>query len=364
MPREQHRAPTPWSVLLTVAVGLSALGAGCDGSNGDDPVYGPGTTGNLSEEVYQEVRTGDFGEFPAMRLVGSVPGDGATNVPVGTDVVLEFSDAVDPASLQFDGAIQLLDPQGASFPGSTRLLGPTSVIFEPLGVLGGATTYVVRVSTALRSLDGLGVPRAQFVTFSTGSTLTQGSLVINEIFAGSSDTNGLPTGAPTDEQFVEIVNTSASPQNLRGLRLSTNARPNAHQFDEDLVLPPGGALTVFGRAAPDAPGAVSADQGLFLNSLGDTVTLRSTLTGTPTQLDQVTFPQLPRVPGLRDVNESLTRSLDAQIGDTTGATFIPHFDAPGALGAFSPGARINGQVFDTFRVDVTEGPQLGAATPR
>jgi hypothetical protein len=168
-------------------------------------------------------------------------------------------------------------------------------------------------------------------------------VLINEVYAGSADSNGRDDQNPAqDEQFVEIVNVTNQDLSLLGLRLTTNARPQAHVFGA-VVLPPGGAIVVWAKAPAGARNVEASGDGLLLDPLGGyRVRLESTATTPPTPIDEVIFPQSGRGGRAPDFDESFTRVVDAGVGDLPGERFVRHPDAPGAASTFSPGGRVNG----------------------
>lgn len=153
-------------------------------------------------------------------------------------------------------------------------------------------------------------------------------LVINELLADpdgtTGDANGDGTVDTSNDEFVEIVNTSDSAIDLGGYTLS-DAVGLRHTFSSPTILPGGQSITVFGGGTPtNIPGlSTTASEGfLGLNNGGDTVTLAD---GSSTTVATVTYG------GEGGNNESLAREPDF-----TGA-FVAHSSITSNSVAFSPG---------------------------
>ncbi len=165
------------------------------------------------------------------------------------------------------------------------------------------------------------------------------SIVINEIHADpasdlSGDANGDGIRDATQDEFVELVNTGASPLDISGWTLSDGVLVR-HTFPINTILNPDQAIVVFGGNTPTGSfgGAVvqTASSGaLGLNNGGDTVTIN----------DGVQDVAIQTYGSEGGSNQSLTRDPDR-----TG-NFVQHSTATGAGGAlFSPGTLIDGTPF-------------------
>lgn len=105
-----------------------------------------------------------------------------------------------------------------------------------------------------------------------------GRLLVNEVMANpDEDMNADGELDGGDDEYVEVVNAGAQPLDLTGWTLSdgTSAR---HRFPTGSVIPPGGALVVFGGGTPElAAGTtlvqVASSGALGLNNGGDSVKL-------------------------------------------------------------------------------------------
>ncbi|HJU57023.1 MAG TPA: lamin tail domain-containing protein, partial [Pyrinomonadaceae bacterium] len=163
----------------------------------------------------------------------------------------------------------------------------------------------------------------------------------------------------SDDEFVELVNTTARDLNIGGYQLFTRGTTAAndtlrHTFAPGTIFPAGSAIVVFGGGNfnpkhPAFGGAqvFKASEGeLSLVNTGGVVSLRNA----DEQL--VTIFSYGGSTGLNgSANQSLTRSPDI-----TGA-FTLHTTASGSNGApYSPGTRVNGQPFTSpaiARIEVT-----------
>jgi len=161
-------------------------------------------------------------------------------------------------------------------------------------------------------------------------------LTLNEILAdpasgSDGDANQDGSRSATEDEFVEIYNTSTSgPVDLSGYELKDGVSVR-HVFSQGTTLDPEESVVVFGGGAPASsiPGLVhvSSTGGLGLNNGGDTVTLTD---GAGINLLSHTYDGSVS-------DESITRSPDF-----TGS-FTAHSSAAGSGGAlFSPGRTVEG----------------------
>ena len=186
------------------------------------------------------------------------------------------------------------------------------------------------------------------------------AFVINEILADpagdlSGDANGDGTRNASQDEFVEMINTSASPIDIGGWTLADGYGVR-HVFPGGTVIPAGCGIVVFGGGSPTGIfGAMmvqTASTGsLGLNNGGDTITLNNGTTEVATHA----------YGSEGGNNQSLTRDPDI-----TGA-FVQHSTATGSGGAlFSPGTMVDGSSFigcapSTFEIFEIQGS--GTASP-
>lgn len=165
-----------------------------------------------------------------------------------------------------------------------------------------------------------------------------GDLVINEFLAADnvSDANCDGSTVNTNDEFIELVNVSSKTLDLQGVTVA-DAIGVTHTFAPNTLLPAGKSIVVYAGGAAmclDVNGVIAngtmPSQGLRLNDLGDTITIKS---GADEVLQALTYPG-------QTLNVSSNRSPDV-----TGTTYVNHDTVPGAIGAFSPGKRANGTLF-------------------
>jgi uncharacterized protein (TIGR03437 family) len=181
-------------------------------------------------------------------------------------------------------------------------------------------------------------------------------IVINELLADppdgiAGDANHDGTRSASQDEFIELVNTTGRDMDLSGYQILT--RPDAfaaetirHTFAQGTIMPAGTAILIFGGADkatfnprdPVFGGAqvfTSSTGSLSLINSGGIVTLRDSAGAI---LDQLSYGGSSGLKG--DANQSLTRSPDM-----TGR-FSLHKDAEGNAGRlFSPGTRVDGAPF-------------------
>jgi uncharacterized protein (TIGR03437 family) len=176
--------------------------------------------------------------------------------------------------------------------------------------------------------------------------------------AGDANRDG--TRDPSDDEFIELVNTTAHDIDLSGYQLLTRSSTTTtdtirHTFAAGTILPACSAIVVFGGGTFD-PGnplfggsqAVKASSGgLSLINTGGVITLRDQAKAIITSL---TYGGTTGLNG--DANQSLTRSPDK-----TG-NFVLHQAAGDSGGrSFSPGTQVSGSAFALcnpfVRIDVS-----------
>jgi len=187
--------------------------------------------------------------------------------------------------------------------------------------------------------------------------------VINEIHADpagdlTGDANGDGVRHFSQDEFVELVNTSASDIDVSGWRLSDGAGER-HMFPPGSVVESGCSVVVFGGSTPTGEFGASLVQtassgALGLNNGGDTITLSDGVIDLTVSYG-----------GNGGNNQSLTLEPDV-----TGASYVEHTNASDAGGAlFSPGTQAGGSQFSGCEV-LPQGPFAiheiqgnGAASP-
>lgn len=192
------------------------------------------------------------------------------------------------------------------------------------------------------------------VTDDPGDTF---GLVINEVYYGLdanlTDANldgQTSTGTPYADEFIELVNSTASPIDLTDYSMEDNFG-NIHSFPAGTVLPAGAAVVVFGGGDivdghtsnfGTALVQKSSNGGLFLNDDGsDFVRLFNA------SLEEVHAADLPDKTG-SIVDSSMTLATD---GDAS-TPYLLHVNSTGG-GAYSPGTTNGGTAFFTITDSLT-----------
>ena len=110
-----------------------------------------------------------------------------------------------------------------------------------------------------------------------------GALVVSEILAdppkdARGDANGDGERDPSEDEFIELVNTGTTPICLGGWALGDAEQAERHVFPLGRALGPGATLVVFGGGIPTGGFGGAAVQwahdGLSLSNGGDVITLR------------------------------------------------------------------------------------------
>ena len=174
-------------------------------------------------------------------------------------------------------------------------------------------------------------------------------LMINEFLADPpdgdlGDANHDGVRDSSDDEFVEIVNTTTRDLDLTGFQLQTRSLTGAndvlrHRFVGGTIVSAGTAIVVFGGGSVDASDPVfggaqvvsASDRGLGLTNSGGVITLRDS---SGTIVTTVTYGAGLNLPA--DQNQSLTRQPDVD------GPFALHSVAAGRNESrFSPGTRVD-----------------------
>lgn len=170
------------------------------------------------------------------------------------------------------------------------------------------------------------------------------NLILNEILYDPSnngldgDANGDGAYVHAEDEFLELVNMSASAVDISGFAVFDDENyaindPN-HVFPEGSIIPAGGALVLFGGGTPtgtfgNAIVQTSTSGDMNLNNAGDYLRI--------IDLEGNVVIEFDIEPLSNNPNESYTRDPDL-----TGE-FVQHASVNGAL--FSPGTRTDGSPF-------------------
>ena len=181
------------------------------------------------------------------------------------------------------------------------------------------------------SLVSLATPSPAFV--GTSDAGCGAKLIVNEVMPN-------PIGTDLGQEYVELLNVGYRPADLSGWSLLSGGALR-HKFPPYFQMPGGAVTTVFDRGAhAGVPGAVVSSSGnLSLANTGGTVELRSAAN---VLVDSFTFGAAP-VEGV-----SKNRSPDME---PSGAV-IEHSAVPTAVGASSPGKRVDQSEFSSVGAPV------------
>ena len=178
-------------------------------------------------------------------------------------------------------------------------------------------------------------------------------IVINEVLsdppdgiAGDANHDALRDGS--QDEFIELVNTTAHDIELTGYQLSTRASgaiadTTRHTFASQTVLPACTALVIFGGGNPDTNNPAFAGSqivkastgGLSLINSGAVITLRDNASHVVTSFEYGSDTGFNG-----NASQSLTRAPDIS------GAFTLHHDATGSAGRlFSPGTKLDGTGF-------------------
>ena len=163
------------ATVLNLVTGQSLDVACADG--GFDPQALAAKVGDTLE-VKTRSRNGvtavDFAVVPRRRppqIVRTDPPKGKTDVPLNTQILIVFSEPVDPATLA--GAVRLLNGTTVVSGTVTPTVSGIDATFDPASPLAPNTTYQLEVSTGVRGLTGAALDSPTRISFTTGSTGVQ-----------------------------------------------------------------------------------------------------------------------------------------------------------------------------------------------
>lgn len=271
---------------------------------------------------------GDGGASPRVARVELSPSD--ATVPVGGEMSFE--------ARAFDALGEEIENAHVSF--DTNAINVATV--DASGLARGLAAGVANINA------NVGGVTAQSVL----NVVTR-TLVVNEVLAdppdgAAGDANHDGTRSGTDDEFIELVNGSASALDLSGWTLRTRplngtSETVRHRFAQGSALPSGEALVLFGGDGANAEdpifggalvGRVSSSS-LSLTNTGLTILVRDADGNLVTQFS---YGESGDGFGGDSVNQSVTRAPDVTGG------FVLHAAASDGR-RFSPGTRADGSFF-------------------
>ena len=197
--------------------------------------------------------------------------------------------------------------------------------------------------------------------FAAGICLTgSAQIIINEVLYDPSnngldgDANGDGVYSQQNDEFIEFVNTGIYDFDMSGYQIwdDTISGSLRYTFPANTLVPPGGALVVFGGGNPVGQfgGAVVLSAsvsplGLSLNNSGEIIAIKNPMGQTVLTFNSDALSDNP--------NESYTRNPDISGAFEQHSTNTPLY--------FSPGTRLDGTPFDT--TFVSPPPPVVILTP-
>jgi len=200
-------------------------------------------------------------------VIETQPGDGATNVPVGTSVTAIFQEPVLPASIT--SSTFILTGPGGTIPGQfTYEGGNATVVFHPTIELITSEDYTITLTSDITDASGNGLDGDcdgstgpdYTATFTTGV----GGIVINEVIVDPQqdwndseggdgiEFNGTPgTGSiTTSDEWIEIYNATSQSFDISNWTLEMiDSTPEVHVIGSgggtEVLYPPTSTLTNF-----------------------------------------------------------------------------------------------------------------------
>jgi uncharacterized repeat protein (TIGR01451 family) len=249
-----------------------------------------------------------------------------------------------------------LDQFGNEIMGLTFAWESTNTSVATIDAATGLATGISQGQTTIRATS-------QGVTGTATLNVTAPTVVINEVLADppdglNGDANRDGARDSSDDEFVELVNSTSGGINISGWTIRTRATSGTesvrHTFAANTTLPASEAIVVFGGGTPPnfnpadsafgcAQVVTASSGGLSLTNSGLTVVVRDSAGNLITQF---TYGGSTGLSG--DSNQSLTRSPDI-----TGS-FRTHTTAPGSSPRlFSPGTRVDGTPFGSCPARLT-----------
>lgn len=210
------------SIQLLIALAGIFFTTGCSKTN--DPI--PGTT-------------------PA--VASTTPANSATGVSRNNSITIDFSEAMDPATI--NASTVVVTQGGTIIPGSLSYSGTTAV-FTPTNVLLALTKYTVTITTGAKTLSGKAFAVDTQSTFTTGgstSVLAPVNLgtAINYVILAKTAINNSPTSAITGDLGLSPAATSY----ITGFALinatgyATSSQVTGKLYAADMAVPTSTNLT-------------------------------------------------------------------------------------------------------------------------
>jgi hypothetical protein len=114
-------------------------------------------------------------------MSSTVPGTGATGVPIGSKLAATFSEAMDPATIT---TTTFTLQQGTMAVSGTVAYSGVTAVFTPTGSLAASTTYTATITTGATDLAGNALASNYVWSFTTGAAAA-GPAIVNLGTAGN-----------------------------------------------------------------------------------------------------------------------------------------------------------------------------------
>jgi hypothetical protein len=302
----------------------------------------------------------------ALILMGLLSGCETQDVPSRSEVIMSVSPSVISEDIDTGKVIFTLDSPNdlavnvlVSFSGNATY-GVDYTASTEVSIPSGSTTGMISVYSIQDSdledneeivVQVEDVENGTIIGISSATMIIEDdeavsgpNLILNEVLYDPSnnlldgDANGDGTYVHAEDEFIELINLSASPADISGYKvfdaenLALN-QPN-HTFPAGTIIPPGKALVLFGGGTPtgtfgNAIIQTSTSGDLNLSNAGDFITIMDAAGDTIITFDIEPLSNNP--------NEAYTRNPDLT-GD-----FEQHAGVNGLL--FSPGTKTDGSPF-------------------
>ena len=214
-------------------------------------------------------------DVTAPRVSSTVPSNSATGVPLGRDLAVTFTEAMNPATI--NASTVTLSRGSVPVLGAVSYVGVTAV-FNPLLNLAPNTLYTARVTTGAQDLAGNALA-AEFVwTFTTGTTLDTTAPTVTFTDPANGAT-GVPPNKRLNVAFSEPMNPTTI--NADTFTLRSGATPISGEvtytgitavFRPFAPMTPGGTYTAtVHNEATDLAGNELANDFVWTFTIGDAV---------------------------------------------------------------------------------------------
>ena len=280
------------------------------------------------------------------------PGARSSGIPfTTTDPVIS---SISPgAAIVGSGAVEI-SITGSNFQNGSQILvdgSPTSTTFISATELGAAIPASVTDEPGMHAVT---VRNPNMIISNSVTFTVLGAIGVNEFLAdppdgAAGDANGDGTRDSSQDEFIEVINRTASPASVGGFTVA-DADAVRFTFPQGAIIPAGEAALIFGGGSPRGEFGNAHANGLVftavlsLNNSGDTITVKD---GAGRTVESIVYGSSEG-----NANQSINRNPDVE-----GTSFAPHSSIEGSGGRlFSPGTRASGSSF-------TVGPRIAHIFP-